>query len=235
MRRTRKYFFSILMLCSSIGCFGQETLDDDLPQRQVFVRVGCDVSRFALPYVRNNGSKGMEFSVDGEIAYNFFPIAEYGLQSLSRNTDSLSYKMSGNYLRVGLDYNLIKYKHRLDRDIFYIGLRFAGTRFSHEAPYAALNSVWGVVESNIPRVNMNALWGEAVVGLKGELFKNFYIGIAARAKMMFSHTAYNSMVPYIVPGYGKGFNRFNAGFTYSLMYAIPIRGAGPDGYEVIGD
>ena len=53
-----------------------------------------------------------------------------------------------------------------------------------------------------------------------------------RAKMMFSHTDYKSMTPYIVPGYGKGFNRFNAGMSYSIMYAIPIRSAGSDGYEI---
>lgn len=232
MRHTREYFFSLLLLCLSAGSFGQEAPDDDLPRRQVFVRVGCDVSRFALPYVRNNGSKGIELSVDGELAYNFFPTMEYGLQSLSRKNDSISYKMSGNYLRLGLDYNLIKYKHRLDRDIFFVGFRFAGTRFSHEAPHAAINSVWGVVESNIPRVSMNAAWGEAVVGLKGELFPNLYMGLTVRAKMMLVHTDYDSMTPYIIPGYGKGFNRFNAGLSYSILYAIPIKGAGSDGFPV---
>ena len=49
--------------------------------------------------------------------------------------------------------------------------------------------------------------------------------------MMLVHTDYDSMTPYIIPGYGKGFNRFNAGLSYSILYAIPIRGVGKDGFE----
>lgn len=230
MRCTRGYFFSLAMLCASVGCYAQKPVIDDMPRRQVFVRVGYDLSRLALPYVRNNGSHGFEMSVDGELAYNFFPTVEIGQQSLKRSSDSLSYTMSGNYFRVGLDYNLLKYKHRLDRDIFFLGVRMAASRFSHEAPVAVVSGVWGMVEGSIPKTNHKALWGEAVVGLKGELLPNFYMGLTIRAKMMFSHSSYHNMTPYIIPGFGKGFYRFNAGLSYSILYAIPIRGAGPDGF-----
>ena len=208
----------------------QEPVYEAMPRRQVFVRVGYDLSRLALPYVRNNGSQGVELSVDGELAYNFFPTAEFGRQTLKRSTDSVSYSMEGNYFRVGLDYNLLKYKHRLDRDIFFLGVRMAAAKFSHEAPVAVVNGVLGTVDGNIPKSNHKALWGEAVVGLKGELFPNFYMGLTVRAKMMFSHSSYHNMTPYIVPGFGKGFYRFNAGLSYTILYAIPIRGAGSDGF-----
>ena len=95
-----------------------------------------------------------------------------------------------------------------------------------------VSGVWGDSVDGIPLSNITAYWGEAVVGVKGELLKNLYIGLTIRAKMMLSHTDYKSMTPYIVPGYGKGFNRFNAGMSYSIMYAIPIRSAGSDGYEI---
>jgi hypothetical protein len=93
-----------------------------------------------------------------------------------------------------------------------------------------VSGVLGTDECNIPKANLKATWGEAVVGLKGELFRNFYMGITVRAKMMLSHTSYNTMTPYIIPGFGKGFYRFNAGLSYSILYAIPIRGAGSDGF-----
>lgn len=230
MRCTQKYFFSLLAVCASVAGMAQEPVYEAMPRRQVFVRVGYDLSRLALPYVRNNGSQGVELSVDGELAYNFFPTAEFGRQTLKRSTDSVSYSMEGNYFRVGLDYNLLKYKHRLDRDIFFLGVRMAATKFSHEAPVAVVNGVWGTVDGNIPKSNHKALWGEAVVGLKGELLPNFYMGLTVRAKMMFSHSSYHNMTPYIVPGFGKGFYRFNAGLSYTILYAIPIRGAGSDGF-----
>ena len=231
MKCTPRYFFSLLAVCASVSGFAQESVYEAMPQRQVFVRVGYDLSRLALPHVRNNGSHGFEVSVDGELAYNFFPTVEIGRQSLKRNTDSLRYSMSGDYFRVGLDYNVINYKHRLDRDIFFLGVRLGTSRFSHEAPLAVVNGVLGTAECSIPKANLKATWGEAVVGLKGELVKNLYMGVTVRAKMMFSHTSYKTMTPYIIPGFGKGFYRFNAGLSYSILYAIPIRGAGKDGFS----
>lgn len=230
MKYTPRYFFSLLAVSASVSAFAQEPVYEAMPQRQVFVRVGYDLSRLALPYVRNNGSHGFEVSVDGELAYNFFPTVEIGRQSLKRNTDSLRYSMSGDYFRVGLDYNVINYKHRLDRDIFFLGVRLGTSKFSHEAPLAVVNGVLGTAECSIPKANLKATWGEAVVGLKGELVKNLYMGVTVRAKMMFSHTSYKTMTPYIIPGFGKGFYRFNAGLSYSILYAIPIRGAGSDGF-----
>ena len=230
MKCTPRYFFSLLAVSASVSAFAQEPVYEAMPQRQVFVRVGYDLSRLALPYVRNNGSHGFEVSADGEIAYNFFPTVEIGRQSLKRSSDSLRYSMSGDYFRVGLDYNVINYKHRLDRDIFFLGVRLGTSRFSHEAPLAVVNGVLGTDECSIPKANLKATWGEAVVGLKGELVKNLYMGVTVRAKMMFSHTSYKTMTPYIIPGFGKGFYRFNAGLSYSILYAIPIRGAGSDGF-----
>ncbi len=231
MRYTPRYFFSLLALCAAFSGLAQDkSVYEAMPRRQVFVRLGCDLSRLALPYVRNNGSHGFEVSADGEVAYNFFPTVEFGQQSLKRSSDTLRYTMSGDYIRVGIDYNLIKYKHRLDRDIFFLGVRLATTSFKHEAPLAVVSGVWGMVEGSIPQSSLKAMWGEAVVGVKGEVFPNFYMGLTVRAKMMFAHTSYHNMTPYIVPGFGKGFNRFNAGLSYSILYAIPIRGAGRDGF-----
>ena len=227
MRCTQKYFFSLLAVCASVSGLAQEPVYEAMPRRQVFVRVGYDLSRLALPYVRNNGSHGVEVSADAELAYNFFPTVEIGRQSLNRSSDTLRYTMSGEYVRIGLDYNVIKYKHRLDRDIFFLGVRLATNTFRHEAPLVIL----GPVEDRIPQSNLKAVWGEAVVGLKGELFPNLYMGLTVRAKMMFAHDRYKNMTPYIVPGFGKGFNRFNAGLTYSILYAIPIRGAGRDEFH----
>lgn len=227
----RRYFFSILALCASLVCGAQESIYEAMPRRQVFVRFGCDLSRFALPYVGDIGSKGLEFSLDGEINYNWFPVIEVGRQSLRHTTDTVIYKMSGEYARIGFDYNILKYKHRLDRDIFFVGARIAHTSFSHEAPSVVMNhDIWGTLSSSLPSKSVKATWGEAVVGLKGEIFPNIYLGITVRAKMLFAHSKYEALTPYIIPGYGKGYNKFNAGISYSLMYAIPIRGVGDDGF-----
>lgn len=227
----RRFIFSILALCACLGSVAQESVYEPMPRRQVFVRFGCDLSRFALPYVGDIGSKGLEFSVDGEVGYNFFPVIEIGQQSIRHSTDTIKYNMNGNYGRIGLDYNILKYKHRLDRDICFVGFRLGHTKFNHEASSVKMSGVWGNVDSGMPYTTLNATWGEAVVGLKGELLRNLYMGITVRAKMMLAHSSYGAMVPYIIPGYGKGYNKINAGISYSIMYAIPIRGVGDDGFS----
>lgn len=231
MKYTLRYLCSILAVCACLATYAQEPVYEAMPQRQVFVRFGCDLSRFALPYVGDIGSKGLEFSVDGEIKYNWFPTVEVGRQSLKHNADSIHYKMNGNYFRVGLDYNILKYKHRLDRDICFVGVRFACSSFSQEVPFVEVRNSRFDIVTNIPKSDLNAYWGEAVVGLKGELLKNLYMGVTVRAKMMLAHANYRSVTPYIVPGFGKGYNKINAGISYSIMYAIPIRGAGDDGFS----
>ena len=219
----QKYFFSLLVICASFSVWAQESSETILSKRQAFVRVGYDLSRIGLPYVGKIGSKGWELSVDGEIKYNWFPIVEVGGQSVKNNTDTLQYEMSGSYVRIGLDYNILKYKHRLDRDIFFVGCRIAQAKFSHEAPCVIINSItYGVLEIPVASADINALWAEAVVGVKGELLRNLFMGVTVRAKAMLKHTEYEQLTPYIVPGFGKGFNKFNAGITYSLMYSIPL-------------
>lgn len=232
MKCTLKYLCSLLALCACLAVSAQEPVYEPMPRRQVFVRFGCDLSRFALPYVGDIGSKGLEFSVDGELKYNYFPIVEIGRQSLKHDTDSILYKMNGNYFRTGLDYNILKYKHRLDRDICFVGLRVGYSKFSQEVPFAEVRNPRYDIISKIPKSNLNSFWGEAVVGLKGELLKNLYMGVTVRAKMMLAHSKYHSVTPYIMPGFGKGYNKVNAGISYSIMYAIPIRGVGDDGFQV---
>lgn len=233
MKYTPRYFFSVVLMLFALSAFaGGEPDDEDLPRRQIYVRLGCDLSRFALPLIGDVGSHGLEFSVDGEVHYNWFPIVEVGTQWINHNTDSLLYKMNGAYARIGFDYNVLKYQHRLDRDAFYIGMRVAHSSFSHELQDVVLQGIHGEVRSAIDSRSLNATWGEAVVGAKAEVFKNLYLGVTARVKVMFAHTSYENMTPYIVPGFGKGYYQFNGGFTYSIMYAIPIRSAGNDGYAV---
>jgi len=72
---------------------------------------------------------------------------------------------------------------------------------------------------------------EMTIGAKAEVLHNLYFGLTVRMKVMLAHTKYENMTPYIVPGFGKGFYKVNGGISYSIMYAIPLRGAGSDGFE----
>jgi len=222
-----------MLLCACFFGFAQEPIEEEMPRRQMYVRFGCDLSRFALPYIGDIGSHGLEFSVDGEVKYDWFPVIEFGKQWIKHNPDSLNYKMNGSYGRVGFDYNVLKYQHRLDRDMFFIGLRMAHSRFSHELPSVVMNNYGEELRESIAKRNLSATWGEMTVGAKAEILNNLYLGITVRLKVMLAHTNYENVTPYIVPGFGKGFYKINGGISYSIMYAIPFRGVGSDGFEEV--
>ncbi len=225
-----KYTFKLLLVLISLSSFAQEKA---LPKRQFFIRAGFDLSRLALPYVNDIPVNGFEFSLDTEIKYKFFPTFEAGYNKVDNITETYNdegestyahqYKAEGTYWRLGLNYNMLKYKHRLDRNIFYIGVRYGNSSFSQEAPNIELVNEWGTYETSVPKTNLTAHWAEFIMGLRGEIFTNFYMGYAIRIKTLISQTDDQGFTPYYIPGFGKGFKNIHPGMSYSVFYAIPMK------------
>lgn len=193
----------------------------EMPTRKRYVRIGCDLSRFALPLIGDIGSNGTEFYVDGELFYNWFPTLEIGTQSVKHNRiDTINYKMNGQYYRIGVDYNILKYAHRLDRNTFFVGARLGVANFKHEATDIRVETFHGIRKSEIEQTSHNKVWGEVLFGGKCELMPNLFMGLVVRVKCMPNRSCGN-LTPYIIPGFGKAKNRVNAGISYTIAYAIP--------------
>jgi len=191
-------------------------------ERQFFIRTGIDLTRFILPYINNYAPNGVELSFDTEIKYNYFPTIEIGHTSIEDNTDLHKYESAGNYIKVGLNYNILKYKHRLDRNIFFVGARYGYSNFFNKADINIINQ-WGIYNNSFNFNNLNTHWLEGVIGLRSEIVKNLYMGYTIRIKTMLYHSNYNDYIPYWVPGYGEAIKNITVGISYSLFYAIPIR------------
>lgn len=219
-----KYTFSILLLLGTTSLFAQKN-----QTRQFFVRPGIDLSRFAMPYFNQSDKhSGIELNLDSEIKYRFFPVAEAGIHSLKKNTETYHYQSSGNYMRLGLNYNMLNYRQRFDRNIFYIGFRIGVSKFSYQAPYIAITNSWGTYESSMEKSSAKLEWFEGVMGLKGEILPNIYLSYTFRVKHQISHSNFDNFVPYWIPGYGKGALSRVMGMSYSISYAIPIKNPKPD-------
>lgn len=216
MSITKKLLFFVIIL--PIVSIAQKE-----PERQVFIRTGIDLSRFAMPFINDFGPKVIELSFDTEVKYKYFPTIEVGFSKIEDHTDQHTYDSYGNYFRVGLDYSTIKYKHRLDRSIFFVGARYGFTSFSHEADWISISNQWGTYETSLPETQLNAHWVEGVIGLRGEIFNNFYMGYAIRLKSWVSHSDYGDYTPYWVPGYGLATKKITVGMSYSIFYAIPLK------------
>ncbi len=224
MNGTLRYIISLLML----AVFSASNAQDKL-ERQVFVRVGLDLSRFAMPLINDNGQTGLELSMDTELAYRYFPTIEAGYSQIKDYTDLHHYDSYGNYFRVGFNYCMSKYKHRLDRNLFFIGARYGYTGYTHKADLINITNQWGTLETSFAETQLNAHWFEGVIGLRGEIVKNFYMGYTIRVKQMLSHSEYGNYTPYWIPGFGKATKSITIGISYSIFYAIPIKNPKPIG------
>ena len=107
--------------------------------------------------------------------------------------------------------------------MYTVGLRYGFTSFEYDVqapPLADPN--WGgtSIPVDFQGVKSNVHWAEAVVGLKANVLKNFYMGFSVRYRMRLSMTKNENSEPYQIPGFGKGKNNF--GIAYNLVYKLPF-------------
>jgi hypothetical protein len=219
-----KYTISLLFMVQFASA--QVVLKE--PERQVFVRLGADLSRAALKYISDFDQKGFEMSLDGEVKYRYFPTLEGGYSEINQVNDSLNYHSDGGYFRIGFDYNMLNYKQRFDRNIFFIGARYGYTSYSQQVLYGEVSNEWGTINIAGDPEKLNAHWFEGVIGLRGEILKNLYMGYTIRVKQMLMHSEYGPITPYWIPGFGKANKSITVGMSYSIFYAFPIKNPKPD-------
>jgi hypothetical protein len=188
------------------------------------IRIGYDLSRSTLQYLQPE-RKAFEISGDFEIKQNYYLTAEYGQQIVDMKNPGYDYVSDGYYARMGLDYNFSKNKKDVNAyEMVFGGLRYGYANYSHQATNIIFQSnYWGTETLNsLPEFNMNAHWFEVVAGVRGELFKNFFIGWSFRGRVMIWQKKDSAMYTYNIPGYGKGNKKSQVGFNYSVYYRIPL-------------
>lgn len=208
-------FISILLL-SNILCFSQDSL-----AWVRGMRFGCDISRLGL-YVLNQDRQAIEFSFDTEVKPNLFGTIELGRESSTKQSDLISYKSSGVYGRLGIDYNILKKdKYEKGRDLVFIGFRYGYSLMKQQTDNYTITGPKDTVRGSYPSVNLGGHWVEAVFGLKVEVLRNLFLGASIRGRILLYSTR-NINFPYYLPGYGSGGNKTNFGANYSIYYQIPL-------------
>lgn len=186
--------------------------------------VGVDVFGLAS---KAFGSDAMstEVSVHANLKNRFFPVVEIGFgktDATGVETD-IHYQTSAPFFRVGMDYNVFYKKPHLP-GYFTVGLRYGFSSFSYDMQSPDLvDPNWG--HTSIPvvydGVKSNAGWLELVLGMKTQVYKDFYMGFTLRYRSRQSMKKHENTEPYYIPGYGRG-KSSNFGITYSLSYRLPF-------------
>jgi len=218
MNRMLPYITGILLFLGSIlPCSAQEG-------RIKGIRFGYDLTRPALKYFEPE-RKGFEVSVDYEVKQNYYLTLEYGQQEVNLSKPGFSYSSDGNYGRMGLDYNFSKKKKEVDHyEMVFGGLRYGFATYSHLAEDIIMTeNYWGVQTIDELQGNdISAHWFEVVAGIRGELFKNFFMGWSFHGKVMIWQKQGSTLYAYKIPGFGAGNKKAQLGFNYSIYYRIPL-------------
>lgn len=187
------------------------------------IRVGMDVSR-PFQSLWNKGDRyGTEFSADVEVLPNLFTVAELGWDQFEINHDYVSYTSSGTYLRVGWDYNFLPAESPKDRDILYGGLRYGFCVGKQRVSSYRFENYWETEVGAFPSQSYTSHWIEFVLGMKGEIFHNIFMGWSIRGKVMMAQKEFEMPPVYFTAGYGNADSSFSFDFTYSLFYNLPFR------------
>lgn len=187
------------------------------------LRVGIDISRFALLYFQPYRTD-VTFQADVRLGRKFYGAVELGYNRTSHSDTSYTYKGNGVYTTIGVDYDFLKKKDKDEKNMVFAGIRYGFARNTYEVPsYKIISEYWGSnISGSYPKTNMTAHWLELSLGIRVEALKNFFLGWGIREKIMLSNSAEDAFPPIVIPGFGSGNKRSQFDMTYTVSYYFPL-------------
>lgn len=219
-----RYYISLFFLMCSPIILATNNNDSII---KYGIRAGTDLQKIVKSFTTTN-FKG--FSISGDIRFkkSLFLNSEIGKEEKIINTYYLNTSVKGNYIKVGLKNKLNKEQN--SENIFYSGFNLGYSIFSQKINnyviYNTNSSIWGESEINSPINinNLNALWFEFLIGVKTEIFNNFFLSIELQLKNILKQNNKQGITNLYIPGFNRTYDSSNlgAGFSYSISYLIPL-------------
>lgn len=223
----------LLLLFSTIATAQEKkkTVKDTLVYKQKYgLRLGLDVSKLAFTFFDDNYT-GFEIMGDYRLTKKIYLAGEIGNEERTLENEVLNNTTKGSYFKGGIDLNF--YKNWLDMEnMIYVGFRGGASTFSQTLNsyriYDVNHQYWNddlfTVEEGTEFSGLTAIWAEIIIGIKAEVFNNFYAGINAQLKGLITETAPDNFENLYIPGFNRTYDsgRFGVGFGLNLSYLIPI-------------
>jgi hypothetical protein len=187
------------------------------------IRLGCDLSRFAVPYTQTGSEAAMEFSIDTEWKPKYFATGELGFGKIHLSNDFINYKSNTIYGRIGYDKNILKHDSPNYKDMFFYGYRYGMAMVRQEiTSFTIADSLWGPVNGSYPPKTVFHHWAELVGGIRLSITNSIFLGFSGRLRIkLFSQK--DVVYPFNIPGFGNGAKKVTMGFNYSLYIQIPVK------------
>lgn len=196
------------------------------------VKLGVNVGRFS-DFQFKPDRRSYEASLDFNLSNKYFGVIEGGFSEISFSQNIRNYtseteyqlntydlKSEGTFVKIGFDYNMLK---KWPTDFLGLGVRLGWSNFTQTASNINLElNNWGNLTLEDINKEFNAYWMEASLGVKGEIFKNVYLGWAGIVRLQLYGGKDGNFQPYDIPGYGNGFKTLHLAANYYIYYQIPF-------------
>lgn len=183
------------------------------------LRLGTDV----IALINSRTQKkvtGWELNGDVDCGKYYFAV-DYGSSGKQFDLSTGgTYQNDGTYWRVGWDVNLLRKDP--DRNMFFIGFRYARSSFSESATIAVSDPYFGSIQKQVSNPNVKAAWGELTVGIRVKIWKEFWMGYTARMKFPANLKGDEALTTYEIPGFGLNGQGVYWGFNYQIFWRIPF-------------
>ncbi|MEH6537506.1 MAG: DUF6048 family protein [Psychroserpens sp.] len=207
----------------------EETISDTLVYKQKYgLRIGGDIGKLVRTAVDDDYT-GFEINGDYRLTKKLYIAGELGTEERRIANGFIDVTAKGSYFKGGIDYNT--YTNWLDmQNMIYTGFRVGVSSFSQTRNSITIfnaDQFWESpsTDNSIKEFNgLSAIWIELVIGLKAELFTNFYAGLNLQIKSNISQDQPDGFENLYIPGFNRTYDsgRFGIGFGYTLSYLIPI-------------
>jgi hypothetical protein len=234
-----KYFISAcFVFCIFLGNAQNKSIDtkpkDTVVHKQPYgLRIGIDLSRPTISFFEEEYT-GIEFVGDYRLSQKYYLAAELGNEKRTRQEDAYNFTSSGNYVKIGFDYNTYANWYG-EQNMIYAGARVAFSTFDHTINNNQIfnsNRYWspdGFAESGSAPMDIaprNEVWLEAVLGIKAELFAHIYLGASVRLGAIVTNPKVEpgEFSTLFIPGFNKVTDNsiFGIGYNFSISYFIPF-------------
>ena len=213
---------SILLLFASVPTFAQSKVKKVIAQADTIpllrgVAISVDVFGAGQMLLGDYGQ--YEAALRINLKDKYFPVVELGLGKADAKDEgtNLHYKTSAPYVRIGMDWNLMKNKHDIYR--LYGGLRYAFTSYKYDLTGPEMTDpIWGTTSPYEAKdVSCNYHWMEIHFGVDAKILGPIRMGWSVRYRCRIAHNNGELGNTWYVPGFGKqGNSRF--GGTFNIAY-----------------
>ena len=180
-----KYFISTLVTLSCIAIKTNASVSND-SLKKYGIRIGTDLQKL-IKSASSQEYNGISFKADIRFKESIFLFSEIGNEKKIVEYSSVDSEVSGNYIKLGLQFKLNKDIIGL-RNLIYSSFGFGISSFDQTISryniYYIYSNLWGEFTNTdaINLENLNANWIEIGFGIKTEILNNLFLGIELQLK-----------------------------------------------------